>query len=214
MKVPNVNSTLAQVKGSHLIVESLGDEMVVFDRRTNKAHVLNPSAAAIWKAAEDGCSVAHAVTLVEGQDDNERRAKVEVAISELSRAGLVTSDLRLRERRQMLRSLGRAVALPMVISILAPSPAAAASNLFPGGFCTQGTDTCQTPVTVNTVSYTFLCQDPTMAGVNQGRCCRDEPTRTDVRQEAGTATMGCTNNLECCSLDCDTVVTMACMAEF
>ncbi len=214
MRTQNTNSTLAQVKGSHLIVESLGNEVVVFDRRVNKAHILDPRAAAIWRAAENGCSLDDVALLMEATTADERRKIAQIAVADLASAGLVTSDVQALPRRQALRTLGRVAALPMVISILAPTPAAAASNLFPGGFCTQGTDTCQTPITVMSTSYTFLCQDPTAMGVNQGRCCRDEPTRTDVRQEVGTVDMACASNLQCCSLDCDTVTTMTCMAEF
>jgi hypothetical protein len=39
---------------------------VIFDRITNKAHMLDPRAAAIWNAARDGCPVEDLVGLVDG----------------------------------------------------------------------------------------------------------------------------------------------------
>jgi hypothetical protein len=130
-------STVAQVRGPHLIVEALGTELVIFDRNTNKAHMLDPRAAAIWNAARDGCPVEDLVGLVEGDTVEDRRRVAHLAISELERAGLLSSTVPVRERRQLLKSLGAVAALPMVVSILAPTSAAAASNLPPGSLANK-----------------------------------------------------------------------------
>ncbi len=184
-------STVAQVRGPHLIVEALGDELVIFDRITNKAHMLDPRAASIWDAARDGCSFEDLVGLVDGDSVEDRRRVAHLAISELERAGLVQSSVPVRERRQLLKSLGAVAALPMVVSILAPTSAAAASNLPPGSVCIQGTDTCQLP---------YKCQDPNGPPAPEGKCCPDQPTRTDTKPDGST----CGSNLECCSFVCDT----------
>lgn len=200
-------STVAQVRGPHLIVEALGDELVIFDRTTNKAHMLDPRAAAIWNAALDGCSFEDLVGLVDGDSVEDRRRVAHLAVSELERAGLLHSSVPVRERRQLLKSLGAAAALPMVISILAPTSAAAASNLPPGTPCEQGSDTCQTPI----LGKPFLCQDPNgTSTLPIGKCCWNQPSRTDTKP-GGDA---CASNLECCSFVCDTGGSNTCVGNF
>ena len=141
------DARIAQVKGPHLIVESLRDELVVFDRRTNKAHLLDARAAAIWRAAENGCSMDDVAGVVEGKTIEEKRTVAQLGVSDLERAGLLMSDLPAMPRRGLLKTLGTAAIVPMVISILAPSPAAAASNVAAGAPCVFGTDTCVTSAT-------------------------------------------------------------------
>lgn len=206
MASPQHSSTVAQVTGPHLIVESLGAELVIFDRNTNKAHMLDARAASIWNAARDGCSFEDLVALVDGDSVESRRGVAHLAISELERAGLLQSNVPVSARRQVLKSLGAAAALPMVISILAPTSAAAASNLAPGSLCVQGVDTCQTPILGNP----FLCQDPDGPGGLSGKCCKDEPTRTDTKPGGSP----CTSNLQCCSLVCDLGGTNNCIGDF
>lgn len=197
MRVQNTNATLAQVKGSHLIVEVLGDEVIVFDRRTNKAHILDPRAAAIWRAAENGCSLDDVALLMEAKTPDEQRTLAQIGIADLNRAGLVTSDIDAPPRRSALKTLGRVAALPIVISILAPTPAAAASNLPPQANCVAGVDTCQSPIlrAPSGMVEGFLCQDPILMG---GHCCVNA-ARTDVRTNG----VSCTLNDQCCSLVCD-----------
>lgn len=201
----STHSTVAQVRGPHLIVEALGAELVIFDRTTNKAHMLDPRAATIWNAARDGCRVDDLVSLVEGATLEERKRMAYLAVSELERAGLLQSNVPAPERRLLLKSLGAAAALPMVVSILAPTSAAAASNLLPGDPCIQGVDSCQTPI----FAVPFLCQDPDGPGPKIGRCCPDQPTRTDTLLDG----QFCSVNNECCSFNCDTFAGK-CMGNF
>lgn len=188
--------TVAQVQGPHLIVEALGEELVIFDRNTNKAHLLDPRAVAIWNAAQKGCSIDDLAGLVEGATSEERTRMAHLAVAELERAGLLQSEVPAPERRRLLKSLGAVAALPMVVSILAPTSAAAASNVPPGDPCIQFVDSCETPI----FGVPFLCQDPDGAGPKIGRCCPDQPTRTDTLLDG----QFCSTNNECCSFNCDT----------
>ena len=119
------NATIAQVKGDHLIVESLRDELVVYDRRTNKAHLLDVQAATIWNAAENGCSMEELARVVDGKTAEQRHAAAQLGVWDLERAGLVVTDMEALPRRGLLKTLGTAAAMPLVISILAPTTAAA-----------------------------------------------------------------------------------------
>lgn len=168
------SSIVFQVKGSHLITQDLGDELVVFNKMTNTAHMLNPQAAALFKAAENGCSMDEAIGLVGPGTEAQRVAAANLAIADLATAGIVESLAPAVSRRSLLRTLGTAAAAPMVISILAPTPAAAASNLPPQFACTVD-DTC--------------VQD---AICLRGFCCLVE------------FAPGCTQNADCCQpFECD-----------
>ena len=135
------NRIVFQVKGSHLIAQDLGDELVVFNKSTNTAHLLDPQAASIFKAAANGCSIEDAVGLVGAGTDAQPTAAAALAIADLATAGVIESLAPPVSRRSLLRTLGAAAATPMVISILAPTPAAAMSNLplqaqcFPNDTC-------------------------------------------------------------------------------
>ncbi|MEO8358813.1 MAG: hypothetical protein ABI672_02190 [Vicinamibacteria bacterium] len=149
---------ISQVNGPHLIVEELGDELIVFDRQVNKAHMLDARAALIWRASGSGVSLDSLTDDAAGDRDH-ARALNHLAILDLERAGLVVTagfDAGPVSRRSLLKILGASVTAPLVVSILAPTTAAAATmcntssggdlggtRLVNGGTC--GT-TCATPV--------------------------------------------------------------------
>lgn len=136
------NGVVAQVRGPHLIVQELGDELVIFNRETKTAHMLNPEAAAVYRAAAGGTSIEDLAGVIEGGNAEQRVAAATLAISELATVGVVDGTLPPVSRRSLLRTIGAAAAVPTVISILAPTPAAAASNLVLGQPCTPPEDTC------------------------------------------------------------------------
>ena len=192
MAAAGVKATIKQVKGSHLIEQSLSDELVIFDKETNKAHMLDARAAAIYRAAEKGCSIDDVMAVVEGGTDAEKRAAAQLGIQDLETAGLVMSSLPRMPRRGLLKTLGVAAALPMVISIMAPSPAAAASNLARGVTCSTG-DTCLSGAT---------CQ--TATGSPSPRCCISSGNATSDTDCSGTgtganSTGNAVSSLSCCS---------------
>ena len=123
-------ATIAQVKGDHLIVESLRDELVIYDRRTNKVHLLDVQAAALWNAAGNGSSLDELARVVGGKTVEQRQAAAHLGVADLERVGLVVTDMETLPRRGLLKTLGTAAAMPLVISILAPTSAAAATTCF------------------------------------------------------------------------------------
>jgi|JI10StandDraft_1071094.scaffolds.fasta_scaffold101670_3 hypothetical protein len=180
----SVKATIQPVKGSHLIEQPLGNELVVFDKETNRAHMLDARATAIYRAAENGGSIDEIATVIEGGTAAERRAAAQLGIQDLEAAGLVTSTLPRVARRGLLRTLGAAAMLPVIVSILAPTPAAAASNIALGTACILG-DTC---------AIGGICTS-TGAGTPVVRCCVPS---TGI---PGNCTSGATNN-KCCSNSC------------
>lgn len=191
---------VTQVGGKDLIVQELGDELVVFNRRTNTAHLLNPQAARAYRAAGDGCSLSEVARRIGPGGPEERTAVARLAIAELASAGIVESTVVTGTRRSLLRTLGASVALPMVVSILAPTPAAALSGLLLGDTCTDGVDTCilqaiclggHCCVPLGGFCHNpnpFCCGDAICGGA--GKCCLEPGKR-------------CTLNSDCCSGTCN-----------
>jgi hypothetical protein len=123
-----------------LLSEAVDNELLVFNRATDEAHALNGTAAAVFNLC-DGTTdrVAMATVLAADFGLPNDQAVVDLALSELRDAGLVTAD-EVPEgisRRSVIRSLGLSVmaaaALPVIETMLA-SPAAALSSPTPTTF--------------------------------------------------------------------------------
>jgi hypothetical protein len=134
-----------------LVVRELADEVLVYDTQSDKAHCLNKTAALIWHHCDGQHSVkdiANSLTLQLDAPVDEKM--VWFALDQLSRDQLLEERVSLPammsglSRRQMVRTLGLAaiVAVPLVTSIVAPTPAQAATCLPPGSACTSSAQCC------------------------------------------------------------------------
>ncbi|MDB5862836.1 MAG: hypothetical protein JWO70_642 [Betaproteobacteria bacterium] len=122
---------------SRLIQRQLDGELLVYDTASNKAHCLNDTAARVWNACDGRTSVpqiaAHlsidAAIAVDEQT-------VWLALAHLEKTQLLDEPVVPPEllqqigRRNAVRTLALAsvVAVPFITSILAPTPAQAASG--------------------------------------------------------------------------------------
>ena len=134
-----------------LVVQELPDEVLVYDLERDKAHCLNQTAALVWKNC-DGQSDAAKIAARLGEEFktpvDERM--VWFALEQLGRDRLLEqaivppAAMSGMTRRQMVRTLGlaAAVALPLVTSIVAPSPAQAATCKSPGDPCGTSAQCC------------------------------------------------------------------------
>jgi hypothetical protein len=123
-----------------LLIRELPDELLVYDQESHRAHCLNRTAAAVFLHADGTRTTAEIARLL--GDEASGEPIVAEALDRLAEAGLVEvgppeSAL---TRRDIVRrvSLGAAVLLPTVASILAPTPAEAAATceyLSFGGSC-------------------------------------------------------------------------------
>jgi len=139
---------LARQKG--LVLRDLGDELLIYDRESDQAHCLNRSAAAVWHHCDGGTTPAQIAILLQ----KELGAPVDedfvfLALNQFSRDRLLESSVvsgRLSQlsRREVVRRLGLgvAIALPLVASITAPSPAQAATCRSPGSVCSTSSQCC------------------------------------------------------------------------
>ena len=115
-----------------VIVKQLGDDVVIYDERAHVAHELNATAAAVWRHCDGRTSVPDIAAAV--RDECELPADddiVRLAVAQLSRAGLMDSleaGAPQVSRRQLVHRLGAAaLLLPVVATVMAPTPAMAQS---------------------------------------------------------------------------------------
>ena len=121
----------ASARETGLIVQEVADETLVYDLERHKAHCLNPTAAAVWRLCNGKRDEAALARLLE-KDLGTPAAEdvVRLALRDLARARLleepVAADGGL-SRRRLIQRIGAAVALPLVVSIVSPTAAQAAS---------------------------------------------------------------------------------------
>src|SRR5204863_439808 len=125
-----------RARQNDILVEHVGDETIVYDGERQEAHSLNRSASIVWQHSNGERSVAELATVLGtelGIEPNE--SLVEYAVDELARANLLEPGANSAgvTRRDAVRRLSFAgavaVGLPVVLSIVAPTPAMAASGV-------------------------------------------------------------------------------------
>ena len=133
---------MAPVKKAGLVVQDLGDEVIVYDPVSHRAHALNRTAALVFERLDgkhDVNAVARHVGLA--LEMPPQRALVTAAVNELAASGLLETPLDALPRRVMLRGLAAGLT-PLVISVSVPAAAAAQSCLNAFATCVLPTDCC------------------------------------------------------------------------
>lgn len=132
-----------------LVVKELQDEVLVYDLKRDKAHCLNPTAAAVWKHCDGQMSVEQMARLLERElaisvDDD----VVWLALGQLRKFHLLqeeekTFGMMKVSRRDLVRKyLPAALALPLILSVAAPAAAQAGSCRGVGDACGAGIPCC------------------------------------------------------------------------
>ena len=135
-----------------LVIHELADEVLVYDRERDKAHCLNQTAALIWKYC-DGTTTVASMAQQLGRELKAERVDEKIvwyALDQLGRDHLLEeivatpAVLAGMSRRQMVRvlSVAAVVAVPLVTSIIAPTPAQASTCLNSGQPCTSSAQCC------------------------------------------------------------------------
>jgi hypothetical protein len=124
---------LPQARTLDLVTRELPDEVLVYDLKRHKAHCLNQTAALIWKHCDGQNTIEDIATLMEKDlSTSVREEVVWYGIDRLNKANLLqervsqpatTTDV---SRRRMLGLVGT-LSLPLVVSIIAPRAAQAAT---------------------------------------------------------------------------------------
>lgn len=143
---------MPQARRSGLIIQEVDSEILIYDQDSNKAHCLNQTAAKVWKYCDGETTLADACSALSRDLETPVDEKlVWYAVDQFSKDHLLEKEIAPpafiipgMNRRQMVRTLGLAaiVAVPLVTSIVAPTPAQAATCKLAGVPCTAGTECC------------------------------------------------------------------------
>jgi len=148
-QVRNQTKPLARKEG--LVIQELPDEVLVYDLDRDRAHCLNETAAFVWQHC-DGRTTANEIARSLGEKVNASvdEKVVLFALDQLGRNHLMQTPpvppqlLAGLNRREMVRALGiaAAVAVPVVASIVAPTPAQSTTCVGANGSCAGGQICC------------------------------------------------------------------------
>ncbi|MBA3766998.1 MAG: PqqD family protein [Acidobacteria bacterium] len=156
-----------RARQEELVVRELPDEMLIYDLRRHEAHCLNQTATSVWKHCDGKTTIKGIMKSLakELQSPVDERI-VRLALDQLAKFHLLDEaealsvqlppEMARMSRREMMRTLGvaAAVALPLIVSISAPTTAQAASCVNSG--CTPG----GIPCCVGTCKAGGICTSP------------------------------------------------------
>lgn len=151
MKSPTV---LPRARRNGLVIQTLDDETLVYDLERDQAHCLNETAALVWQRCDGRTTDGRMADLL--QKEFQMPVDVDLvwlAVKQLRRFRLIedgkgsTTPARSVSRRKLLLKYApAALALPVIMSISAPTPAQSAScvcpNCCPGFTCFGSPPAC------------------------------------------------------------------------
>ena len=132
-----------------LVVEHFGDEVLVYDLEFDRAYCLNATAAEIWKHCDGHNTFGQLAKLLKPELSSPAAEEItRLTLQQLSQKKLLADEpamtrSALVSRRALVRGLGvTAAALPLITSIVSPTPAEAATCLSSGQACTTPVECC------------------------------------------------------------------------
>lgn len=199
---------LPRSRNDDLMMREVGDELVVYDLRAHRVHLLNVTASLVWRYC-DGKTAIEDVAALLGSDLDlpVRRRAVSLALDELAEAALLEGPRIVEEdepslsRRDLVRRVGTAalIAMPLVQSIAMP-PAAAT----PGSSGDPGNPT----PTSTTRPPTFFCTCNAVPEPPDPGTCGQDQAGVDVTT---TTTADCTRlGFSCGAITCTSTTTWKC----
>ena len=136
---------LPRMREQRLVVDELPDEVLVYDLDRHKAHCLNRTAALVWRRCDGKTGPKEIARRLQSELDQPFNEElVWLALRQLNKIHLLAEPIVLppklagMSRREMVRALGIAAAVPLVItSIVAPTAGAAATCAHTGQSCSS-----------------------------------------------------------------------------
>jgi hypothetical protein len=139
-----------------LVVQHLSDEVLIYDQRRHKGHCLNQTAALVWKHCDGKTSTSEIAHLLEEELNTPVKEEVVwLALEQLGKTHLLSKQVTLAQpgmtRREVMKRIGlaAAVALPVVMSITAPTAVQAATCKASGQPCSTSAECCVPICTAN-----------------------------------------------------------------
>ncbi len=135
-----------RARSTDLLLQSTGDDLVVFDQQRNTTHTLNRTAALVFEQADGTRSVADLAALLQAKlNETADEDLVLMTLDKLRRAHLLedagprSAETLRASRRRFVRKIGLVGALtlllPAVETIVAPTSAMAQSGSICAGGC-------------------------------------------------------------------------------
>lgn len=140
---------LPLARKSHLITQEVADELIVYDRESDRAYCLNSTAAFVWKHCDGNTSVPRMASLLEEKTNAPVEHELVVyALEQLDKSKLLdayavsASKPGLSRRAIVRQGVAVAVAIPFISAITAPTAAQAATCLPAGAACSSDAACC------------------------------------------------------------------------
>ena len=148
-KIPPALLPRMRVQG--LVIDDLPEETLVYDLDRHKAHCLNRTAALVWRRCDGQTTVSEIARRLQSELDAPcNEDLVWLALRQLQELHLLDQSITLpsqwtgMSRRKMLRHVGlaAAVAVPVIASIVSPTPVQASTCIQAGGACNGSIACC------------------------------------------------------------------------
>jgi len=144
------SNQVPKARHEQLIVKELPDELLIYDLKHDQAHCLNETAALVWKNCDGHKTVDELRELMkENAGSPVPEEMIWLALDQLEtfrlldEAAVKPAQFAGMNRRDMVRRVGMAaIALPVILSIVAPT-AQAQGSLLPPGTCCNNPNQCQ-----------------------------------------------------------------------
>lgn len=148
----NAKTLRPKARAEGMVVRDVAEETLVYDLESHKAVCLNKTAALVWRACDgrrNAAAIARDLSKTLGETVPEE--VVWLALEQLGRDKLLDmrvarpAELAGMSRRDLIRRIGitaAVVAIPLVTSIVAPTPAQASTCLPSGATCSTSAQCC------------------------------------------------------------------------
>ncbi len=113
-----------------LIANRLGDELVVFNPETNRAHCLNGVAVSVWDACEKHLECIDAEQELHRRGDEDPGSTIESVLAQFDELGLIDRQAEAPDSIGR-RALVKALVVGAITTIVVPTPAMAQSCIDP-----------------------------------------------------------------------------------
>jgi hypothetical protein len=137
---------LPRSRTDNLVIRELDDETLVYDTERDEAHCLNQTAALVWEQCDGKTTALEAANALKRKlDMSVDPDLVWLAVKQLDRFHLVESNGQspsVSRRDLVLKYAPAALALPVIMSISAPTPATAGSCGGQGAPCGGSNPPC------------------------------------------------------------------------
>ena len=152
--VQELERPLPVARRTNLIVKELPDETLIYDLDSDEAHCLNQTAALVWKNCDGRKNVSQIRAWIEKESSAEVPEEVVwLAIAQLEKFNLLDkvpdrpAYPAAINRRVLVRRFGAALAVPLIVSIVAPTAQAQGSPGCHNQACVDSSQCCpQHPV--------------------------------------------------------------------